>query len=433
MAARHFLPATRMSPHVSPPSASSAPIARHLTPLVQESLQDTPAVLINGPRQCGKTTLAQQFAGAMDYFTLGDPTLLAAAQQDPMGFVRQLDRAIIDEVQRAPQLLLALKFAIDQDRRPGRFLLTGSANLMTLPQVADSLAGRIALHTLLPLSQSELQGRPNDFFAHALAQDWPLTHPAWVVPATAPRSDTVHHVLAGGYPEMRLRPSTARRQAWAKSYIQTLVERDVRDVAQIEHRSQLPQLLAVAAAHCGQLFNGTQIGGQLQLNTKTVEKYLGILEKLFLVQRLPAWSRNELSRLVKTPKLHFLDAGLQASLTRLGPDLVFTQRERWGATLETWVHAELRKTLSLDADGWALAHYRDKDQVEVDFVLESPQRQIIGIEVKAAATVGVGDFKGLKRLQSQVGEQFLTGLVLYDGTQALSFGDGLWALPLAAL
>ncbi len=409
------------------------PIDRHLAPLVQESLQDTPAVLVNGPRQCGKTTLVQQFAGPMDYLTLDDPTLLAAAQQDPLGFVRRLDRAIIDEVQRAPQLLLALKFAIDQDRRPGRFLLTGSANLMTLPQVADSLAGRIALHTLLPLSQSELQGRPNDFLARALAQGWPLTHPAWVVPTTSPRSDTVHHVLAGGYPEMRQRASAARRQAWAQSYIQTLMERDVRDVAQIEHLSRLPQLLAVAAAHCGQLFNGTQIGGQLQLNTKTVDKYLGILEKLFLVQRLPAWSRNELSRLIKTPKLHFLDAGLQASITRLGPELVFTQRERWGATLETWVHAELRKTLSINPDGWSLAHYRDKDQVEVDFVLESPLRQIIGVEVKAAASVDASDFKGLKRLQSQVGAQFLSGLVLYDGTQALSFGDGLWAVPLAAL
>lgn len=408
-------------------------VHRHLTPHVEESLRDTPAVLINGPRQCGKTTLAQQFAGPMTYLTLDDPNLLAAAQQDPLGFVRRLDRAIIDEVQRAPQLMLAVKLAIDQDRRPGRFLLTGSANLMALPQIADSLAGRVAIHTLLPFSQSELQGRRNDFLQRALAEDWPVTHAAWVVPPTQPVTDTVHHVLAGGYPEMRQRPTPARRQAWARDYLQTLLERDVRDVAQIDHLSQMPLLLSVAAAHCGQLFNGSQMGGQLGLNTKTVDKYLGILEKLFLVQRLPAWSRNELSRLVKTPKLHFLDAGLQANLMRMSPDWVLTRRDRWGATLETWVHAELRKMLTLSPDGWTLAHYRDKDQVEVDFVLESPMREILAVEVKASATVGPGDFKGLKRLQSQVGKDFRTGLVLYDGPQALRFGDGLWAVPLAAL
>ena len=169
------------------------------------------------------------------------------------------------------------------------------------------------------------------------------------------------------------------------------------------------------------------------LDTRTLDKYLGVLEKLFLVQRLPAWGRNELNRLIKTPKLHFLDAGLQATLTRLTPDMLITHRERWGATLETWVYAELRKALALSDEAWYLSHYRDKDQVEVDFVLENPQRQLIGIEVKAAATVQVQDFKGLRKLQAQTGADFLTGIVLYDGTHALPFGPGLWAVPLAAL
>jgi predicted AAA+ superfamily ATPase len=412
-----------------PPAVDGPLITRHLAPVLRESLADTPAVLINGPRQCGKTTLVQQFAGPLSYFTLDDPNLLAAVRQDPMGFARQLDRAIIDEVQRAPELLLALKLVIDQDRRPGRFLLTGSANLMALPRIADSLAGRMALHTLLPLSQSELQNRPNDFLQRAQAQDWALSLPAWRVSP----DDMLARVLAGGYPEMRQRPTLARRQAWARAYIRTLVERDVRDVAQIDQWQQLPQLLAVAAAHCGQLLNAAQTGGQLGLNSKTVDKYLGILEKLFLVQRLPAWSRNEAGRLVKTPKLHFLDAGLQASLSRLTPELVFSQRERWGATLETWVHGELRKALSLCTDDWYLSHFRDKDQVEVDFVIESPLRRLIGIEVKASATVNAGDFKGLKKLQSLAGDSFTSGLVLYAGHQALSFGKGLWAVPLAAL
>ena len=423
------------------PPNSPAPhglIARHVADRLQVALQDTPAVLINGPRQCGKTTLVQQFAQGMSYITLDDPGMLSAAQQDPVGLLRQIDRAVIDEVQRAPQLLLALKMSIDQDRRPGRFLLTGSANILALPQIADSLAGRMEVHTLMPLSQAELQGRPSDFLQRAQGQSWPVSHPSWVYPAVMDAKNELHagaigNALAGGYPEMRLRPSVTRRQAWAKAYIQTVVERDVQDIAQVEHLSQIPYLLDIAAAHCGQLFNASQIGGQLMLDTRTLDKYLGVLEKLFLVQRLPAWGRNELNRLIKTPKLHFLDAGLQATLTRLTPDMLITHRERWGATLETWVYAELRKALALSDEAWYLSHYRDKDQVEVDFVLENPQRQLIGIEVKAAATVQVQDFKGLRKLQAQTGADFLTGIVLYDGAHALPFGPRLWAVPLAAL
>src|SRR5574343_136215 len=228
---------------------------------------------------------------------------------------------------------------------------------------------------------------------------------------------------------MRSRATPARRSAWVKAYIQTLVERDVQDLAQIEHLSQIPRLLEVAAAHCGQLFNATQIGAQLSMDARTVEKYLGVLEKLFLVQRLPAWSRNELGRLIKTPKLLFLDAGLQATLMRFTSDMLIKHRQRWGSVLETWVYAELRKILALTDESWYLAHYRDKDQVEVDFVLESPLREVIGIEVKAAATVSGTDFRGLRRLKDQVGEDFVAGVVLYDGDKALSFGDGLWAVP----
>jgi hypothetical protein len=398
---------------------------RHLDALLRESLQDTPAVLVNGPRQCGKTTLVRQFEGEMAYFSLDDPALLAAVRADPLGFVKRLDRAIIDEVQRAPQLLLALKLVIDQDRRPGRFLLTGSANLMALPQIADSLAGRVEILNLLPLSHSELARRPNTFLSQARAQTWTLTPPSALVPM-----DMTQQVLAGGYPEMQQRATPARRQAWARAYMTTLIERDIQDIAQIDQTSQVPQLLSITAELSGQLMNLSQIGGQINLNAKTVDKYLGILEKLFLVRRLPAWSRNELSRLIKAPKIHFLDAGLQSTLTRLTPELVLAQRTRFGATLETWVYGELLKLLSITPETWFLSHYRDKDQVEVDFVLESPLREIIGIEVKAAASVQLSDFKGLRRLREIVGPQFVTGIVLYDGTQALPFGDGLWAVPL---
>jgi predicted AAA+ superfamily ATPase len=401
---------------------------RHLDARLSESLLDTPVVLVNGPRQCGKTTLVQQHQSGMAYFTLDDPGLLAAVRADPVGFVSRLDRAIIDEVQRAPELLLALKFTVDQDRRPGRFLLTGSANLMALPQIADSLAGRIETLTLLPLSQSELNRRPNDFLDRAQTQNWQV-----VAGTFSERISQELQVLSGGYPEMQQRTTLARKQAWARAYMDTLVQRDIQDIAQIHEGSQVPQLLSIAAELSGQLLNLTQIGGQIGINGKTVEKYIGILEKLFLVRRLPAWSRNELSRLIKTPKLHFIDAGLQSTLTRLTPDTLFTQRTRFGATLETWVYGELLKMLTLSPDGWFLSHFRDKDQVEVDFVLESARRQVIGIEVKSAKSVQSADFKGLRRLKELCGDLFVTGIVLYDGDHSLSFGDGLWAIPLQRL
>ncbi|PIW09289.1 MAG: AAA family ATPase [Comamonadaceae bacterium CG_4_9_14_0_8_um_filter_60_18] len=405
-------------------------ISRSLDARIQEALLDTPAVLVNGPRQCGKTTLVRKYANAdRPYFSLDEHNLLLAVKADPLGFVRQNPSAVIDEVQRAPELLLALKASIDNDRRPGRFLLTGSANLLALPQIADSLAGRMEVLTLLPLSNAEINGHANDFLQCAQTQNWPAS------PVAAERigAGLVQHVLAGGYPEMRQRATPARRQAWAKAYLTTLVERDVQDVARIDDVTRLPQLLAMAAGLSGQLPNMSQLGGQIGLASRTVEKYLGVFEKMFLLRRLPAWSRHEINRLIKAPKLHFLDAGLQATLTRLTPELVAAQRHRWGATLETWVYAELLKHLSTDPQAWFLSYYRDKDQVEVDFVLESPLREVIGIEVKAAATVQLADFKGLIRLQNQCGADFVTGIVLFDGENCLPFGPGLWAVPLQYL
>lgn len=405
-------------------------IQRHVQPLLTEALADTPAVLINGPRQSGKTTLVRQYAGGLPYLSLDDVSLLAAARSDPQGFIRQIDRAIIDEIQRAPELLLALKLSIDQDRRPGRFLLTGSANVMSLPAIADSLAGRIEIHALLPLSNAEIAGHAPDFLNRACTQDWPVSDPA----SAACVGDTfLARVLAGGYPEMRQRATPQRRQAWARAYMTTLVERDIQDVARIEEAARIPQLLTMLAMLSGQLLNLSQIGGQLGLNLHTAEKYISILEKIFLVRRLPAWGRNELNRLIKAPKIHFLDAGLQTALVRANLDLLRTDRGRFGPILESWVFGELLKTTSLAPEQWFLSHYRDKDQVEVDFVLESPLRAVIGIEVKAAASVNAADFKGLRRLREHCGTDFLSGIVLYDGPAALPFGEGLWAVPVSWL
>lgn len=401
---------------------------RLLDTRIRESLNDTPVVLINGPRQCGKTTLVQLHGQDMPYFTLDDDNLLQSVRADPAGFIRRIDRAVIDEVQHAPELLRAIKQSIDQDRRPGRFLLTGSANLLAVPQVSDSLAGRMEILTLLPLMQAEIERRDSHFLHHAFEQSWPtqrVNYPAG--------TNLITRVTIGGYPEMLARPTSARRIAWASAYLKALLERDVRDLGDIHRLDDMPRLLAVLAQLSGQLVNFAQIGGQLGMDSKTAQKYLGVLENLFLIKRTPPWSGNELSRLIKTPKLHFLDAGLQASLVRLSPERALVDRARFGATLESWVCGELAKLLTLTPEPWQIYHYRDKDQVEVDFILEGSDRQLIGIEVKAAATVTHEDFRGLKKLQTLTGKRFISGIVLYDGEQVLSFGDGLWAVPLALL
>jgi predicted AAA+ superfamily ATPase len=401
---------------------------RLLASRIREALSDTPVVLINGPRQCGKTTLVQWHGEDIPYFTLDDDNLLSAVRADPAGFIRRIDRAVIDEVQHAPELLRAIKRSVDQDRRPGRFILTGSANLLAVPQVSDSLAGRMEILTLLPLMQAEIERRENRFLEYALDQNWPshsVSYPSG--------TNLIDRVLSGGYPEMLSRPTETRRVAWARAYLKALMERDVRDLGAIERLGDMPRLLAVLAQFSGQLVNFAQLGGQLGMDSKTAQKYLGILENLFLIKRVSPWSGNELSRLVKTPKLHFLDAGLQAALLRLSPTLATVDRTRFGATLESWVCGELAKTLSLTPEPWQLFHYRDKDQVEVDFVLESPDRQLIGIEVKAAVSVTPNDFRGLKKLRAQTGEKFVSGIVLHDGEQVLPFGQGLWAVPLLML
>ena len=232
---------------------------------------------------------------------------------------------------------------------------------------------------------------------------------------------------------MRSRTTPQRRQAWARSYISTLIERDIRDLGRIDESARIPQLLSILAGMTGQLLNLNAIGGQIGLSQHTAERYVGILEKLFLVRRLPAWSRNELSRLIKTPKIHFLDAGLQGSLTRVNTGLMAKDRQRWGPVLETWVFGEVCKAINLSDMPWYVSHYRDKDQVEVDFVLETADRQVVGIEVKAASTVQASDFRGLRRLRDQCGSGFVSGIVLYHGANPVPFGPQMWAIPLDGL
>ena len=269
-------------------------LPRHMAPRIAEAMADTPVVLLAGPRQAGKTTLVRQWVGAdMRYLTMDDELTLLSAREDPVGMVRSLGRAVIDEIQRAPSLLLAIKKSVDEDRRPGRFLLTGSANLMALPTVADSLAGRMETLPLLPLSQSEIEGNARNWIDAVFAGMLPQ-------PGSSVRlDDLVSRVLKGGYPEALFRSSARRRVTWARQYLEAIMARDVRDVSGIEKLDQLPRFLRALAQTAGQMCNYTKLGGEVGLDAKTAAKYLAVFEQLYLLRRVDVWARNRLNRVVK--------------------------------------------------------------------------------------------------------------------------------------
>ncbi len=394
---------------------------------VADAMSDTRVVLIVGPRQSGKTTLAKKMANeAMEYYTLDNATTLDAARQDPVGFVRRINRAVIDEIQRAPELLLAIKESVDTDQRPGRFLLIGSANLMTLPRVADSLAGRMEVVRLLPLAQSEIRTAGSSFLRDAF-QNEARGGEAIV------GDDLMAAVLAGGYPEAIGRKTLSRRQDWYSDYIQAVVQRDVRDVAQIEQIAQMPRLLRILAEHSGQLVNYSGIGAAIGMNHITTQKYVGIFESLFIARTVQPWFSNKLKRLTKTPKIHFLDSGLLASLRDLSLERLRDDRGQFGALLETFVFGEILKLASAAHTRFEFSHFRDKQQNEVDIVIEDRQGRIVGIEIKAAASVTNSDFSGLRILAEGCGERFASGMVLYDHHKVIPFGERLSAVPISAL
>lgn len=395
---------------------------------IAEAMADTPVVLVAGPRQAGKTTLVRQMVDlGMRYLTLDDELTLLAAKEDPVGMVRGLDRAVIDEIQRAPQLLLAIKKTVDEDRRPGRFLITGSANLMALPTVADSLAGRMETLTLLPLSQSEMHGTSGNWLDSAFAGQ--------LLKVSTPivGDDLVEAVLRGGYPEAVSRATARRRTAWARQYIDAIIQRDVRDVAGIDRLDQLPRFLRALGQVSGQMCNYTQLGGQVGLDSKTAARYVSVFEQMYLLKRIEVWAKNRLNRVVKTPKLQFIDSGLLSTLVDFTPALAKQDRSRFGNVLETFVFGELLKHTTTADGNYQLLYYRDHDQFEVDVVIENAAGHLVGVEVKAAATVKESDLRGLKRLASIAGDQFKLGVILYDGTETLPLGDGLWGAPISTL
>jgi uncharacterized protein len=394
----------------------------------EEALVDTPVVLIVGPRRAGKTTLVRKIAEAgWSYSTLDDQTVLEAAQSDPAGFIRGLDRAIIDEIQRAPNLLLAIKKTVDEDYRPGRFLLTGSANVLTLPRVADSLAGRMETIRMLPLARAEIVNRAPTFLERLFEGNLQSQRDAIV------GDELVQLALRGGFPEAIIRDSERRRQDWARSYLTSMLTRDLRDIAEVEKLTELPKFVRLLAEHSGQLVNYSQLASGINVNHRTGQRYVGLLEQVFLIATLQPWFTNALKRIVKTPKLHFLDSGLLASARGLTFDRIKADRGAFGALLESFVFSEVLKLMTASDLRLTPHHFRDRDMREVDIVLERDDGMITAIEVKASATVKASDFSGLRALAEACGDRFAFGVVLYDSTDVVPFGGKLAAAPISCL
>ena len=403
---------------------------RSLEPVIREALADTPVVCLLGPRQCGKTTLVQQLAPDRAYVSLDEQNYHQTALADPAGFVASLPEAVtLDEVQRAPALLPAIKRAVDQDRRPGRFVLTGSANLLLVPTVTESLAGRMEMAQLHPLTESEKACAPGHFLSDLLNG---AIKPGIRPDATPDGPSLPDRLVAGGYPEPLTRTPVRSRQ-WHRQYLRSIIDRDVQDVARVRDARELARLLELLALRSAGLLNTSNLANTLGLHRSTVNHYVAVLERLFLVRRLPAWHRNPAKRLIRTPKVHLLDTGLAATLANLTAYDWLGRRDRMGHLLESFVVQQLIAQATWTEPDLRFWHYRDKDRVEVDLVITRGEKTW-GIEVKAARGITSGDGKGLVRLADRCGEDFESGVLLYAGRDCLPLADKrILAVPLSEL
>jgi predicted AAA+ superfamily ATPase len=400
---------------------------------VQAALADNPVVLIIGARQVGKSTLLQSLPPSNSqrrYLTFDDANILASAKADPAGFLQNNPGPLVmDEVQRVPELFLAIKASVDRDRAPGRFLLSGSANVLLLPKLADSLAGRMEVLTLWPFSQGEIEGVREAFVDTLFGTTFPQLPQ---IPAWNERQEVQRRVVRGGFPEVRNRASADRRKAWFGSYLTTILQRDVRDISQIEDLASVPRLLSILAGRVGGLLNTADVSRSAGIPQTTLKRYLSLLNRVFLFQELPAWSSNPGKRYVKMPKAFLSDTGLAAYLLNLTDDRLSREPEHLGRLLENFVFLELLKQSTWSRERPQLFHWRTHSQQEVDLVLEAGDR-LAGVEVKAGSTVGLEDFKGLKALAAEAGDRFVRGVVLYTGNDILPFGDRLSAMPVSSL
>jgi predicted AAA+ superfamily ATPase len=392
-----------------------------------EALSDTPVIFLRGARQSGKSTLVQMIANGPHparYVTLDNVGVLSAASSDPTGFIAGIDKpVVIDEAQRIPELLLSIKEDVDRHRHPGRYILTGSADILTVPKVADALAGRMELMTLWPLSIAEINGDEENIVDALYSEtfDRSLHQSA--------SFQLYERMTVGGFPEPLQRKSHRRRQAWFESYVSTLLDRDIRRLSNIQDFTSVPKLLNLLAARIGTLHNQSEISRSSGIPNSTLTRYLSLLKSIFLLQELPAWSTNLGKRMVKSSKLFMVDTGLTCALLGIDPDGLKQGGEVAGRIFKNFVVIEVFKHASWSEKLVRLYHFRSRRGEEVDIVLEDSQGQVVGIEVKLSATPSPKDFSGLKTLREHLGKQFIRGVLVYTGREVVPFAENMHAVP----
>jgi uncharacterized protein len=403
-------------------------LKRYAEPSIHEALQYRRVVLLAGPRQCGKTTLAKQLQIANSHYTtLDDQSTYQSASFDPQGFVQSsYQTMIIDEVQRVPELVIAIKKVVDENTKPGQFLLTGSANISYLPSVKESLAGRITKIKLRTLSQAEILGVEPTFLTKAFNQEF--SRPV----VFENKSMILEYCFRGGYPEV-LKFSQRSRRSWHEDYIAALLERDLKDIAKIERHRAMQELIKILCAWTGKYIDISSIGSHLSLSRNTLNSYINALEALFIVERVEPWTKVDYQRVGRQDKLFICDSGLACSLLRWRIDQVHMDSDRIGKIFENFIFNELMTQINASDGEYYLYHYRDRDHREIDFIVERADGAVLGIEIKAGSSVGKGDFKHLMWLQRKVAERDFMGIVLYTGTEILPFGNKLWAIPISCL
>ncbi len=407
---------------------------RYAQDLIEETLEDTPITVIQGARQVGKSTLVREVVAQRDatVMSLDATATYNAARADPDAFVRQAEGLlVIDEVQRVPELVRAMKDAVEEDRRPGRFLVTGSADLLQIPGTEESLAGRAETVVLYGLSQGELAGQKEDFVDRLLAGDHKELSTRV---GTMSREDYLEAICAGSYPEPLSRAGR-RRNAWFDNYVKRIMTRDVRDLSRLAHLDRLSDLLRLLAANISGELVKARVANDAGIPETSLPGYLDLLETLYLIDVMPAWGDDLTKRVTGRPKVSLLDTGLAARLNHVTPAAMAPGAVSGaaGGLFESFVAGELRRQLVWAETPARLFHFRDRDGLEVDIVAESDDRRVAGVEMKASGSVSQGDFKGLTFLRDKLKDRFAMGVVLYTGKQPLPFGDRLWALPCSAL
>lgn len=397
---------------------------------IERALQTRRVLLISGARQCGKTTLAKELETSEDinYLTLDDPATRRVAESDPQGFVQHYGKTlVIDEVQRVPDLLLAIKIKVDEDTRAGQYLLTGSVNLKSSPGVRESLAGRIRKIQLRPLSQGEILGTSPDFLDRAFNQDFGQPKQSYG------RNAMIDISFRGGFPEV-LPFDAAERKLWHRDYVDALLDHDLRDIANIRRRNAMFELVRILAAWSGKFMDVSAIGASLSISRPTVETYINALEALYLVERVSPWTRTDYDRVGNRSKLFMTDSGLMSSVLGWNREQVRMNADRAGKLIETFMFNEIAALVGASYGRYNLFHYRDREKREIDFLVEREDHALLGIEVKAGSTIGRNDFRTLKWFKENIaGDREFTGVVLYSGELAGSMGDGLWAVPFGTI